>query len=381
VAERKTAWGIRSSTTDELVFISSGKATNSPSSSEAGSSVRFEQTRWKFADGDVALEWSSDWREGDISITCPDEEKEVVLLTGGHVRSYLNTTEVYPPIDTCSPPPLPTPRTRMVTFLTAGPNPSIATCGGVTGSEWDSTPLGDCLVLDVENQVWKTGVIGPLINSGNSHQAAVTMSDAVYVIGGFYASNKMEVLLAGTTQWQEGPPPPVDPWTRSGYMVLPCAVAISETSFLSMYGTSIIEFDTSSAGWKDLGTYPKLKIDRRYWPGCAKLGSKVIISGGGGNDPRSHKSTEILDLTDNTLSSGGDLIETRRHFHILNVNNKLLAIGGVGVVGWSPGNPTSSSVEEWDPSTSTWSKSSTGLEEERASFGALVVSKDLVCRP
>ena len=70
VAEGKTAWGIRSSTTDELVFISSGKATNSPSSSEAGSSVRFQQTRWKFADGGVALEWSTDWREGDISITC-----------------------------------------------------------------------------------------------------------------------------------------------------------------------------------------------------------------------------------------------------------------------------------------------------------------------
>ena len=70
VAEGKTAWGIRSSTTDELVFISSGKATNSPSSSEAGSSVRFQQKRWKFADGGVALEWSTDWREGDISVTC-----------------------------------------------------------------------------------------------------------------------------------------------------------------------------------------------------------------------------------------------------------------------------------------------------------------------
>ena len=70
VAEGKTAWGIRSSTTDELVFISSGKATNSHSSSEAGSSVRFQQTRWKFADGGVALEWSTDWREGDISVTC-----------------------------------------------------------------------------------------------------------------------------------------------------------------------------------------------------------------------------------------------------------------------------------------------------------------------
>merc|ERR1712222_28906 len=132
-------------------------------------------------------------------------------------------------------------------------------------------------------------------------------------------------------------------------MVFPCAVAISETSFLSMFETTIIEVDTSSAGWK------------------------VIISGGGGNDWRSHKSTEILDLEDKTLSSGGDMIETRRHFHILNVNNKLFAIGGIGDAGWESGNPASSSVEEWDPSTSTWSKLSTGLEDERSSFGAVVV--------
>ena len=284
---------------------------------------------------------------------------------------------MYPPVDTCSPPPLPRRQTRLVTFLTAGSNPSIATCGGVTGGD----KVNDCLVLDVENQDWKTGVIGPLINSGNIYQAVVTMSNAVYVIGGFYASDKMEMLLAGTTHWQEGPPPPVDTWTGSGDMVFPCAVAISETSFLSMFETTIIEFDTSSAGWKDLSTYPKLKTKRGYWPGCAKLGSKVIISGGGGNGWRSHKSTEILDLEDKTLSSGGDMIETRRHFHILNVNNKLFAIGGIGDAGWESGNPASSSVEEWDPSTSTWSKLSTGLEDERSSFGAVVVSKDLVCRP
>ena len=107
----------------------------------------------------------------------------------------------------------------------------------------------------------------------------------------------------------------------------------------------------------------------------------MIISGGGRNDWRSHKSTEILDLTDNTLSNGGDMIETRRWFHILNLNNKLVAIGGVGDAGWERGNPASMSVEEWDPLTSTWSKSSTGLEEERSAFGAVIVSKDLVCRP
>ena len=67
------------------------------------------------------------------------------------------------------------------------------------------------------------------------------------------------------------------------------------------------------------------------------------------------------------------------YFHILNYNNKLVAVGGVGNSGWESGNPSSNSVEEWNPSTSTWSKLKTGLEEERASFGAVVVSKKLVC--
>ena len=287
---------------------------------------------------------------------------------------------MYPTTDTCSPPTLPRPRTDGVTFLTAGPSPSIATCAGKADS--GSFLLGDCLVLDVDNQVWKTGLIGQLLTRENTHLAAVTMPVGVYLIGGANAQQKTEVLLAGTTHWQWGPQIPT--WAS---MRIPCAVVISDQSFLAIYEKNIIEFDTSvagpisNAGWKDSSTYPRLQTSRTSWPGCAKLGSKVIISGGGGNDWRSHKSTEILDLEDKTLSSGGDMEEPRRHFHILNVNNKLFAIGGIGDAGWESGNPASSSVEEWDPSTSTWSKLSTGLEEERSSFGAVVVSKDLVCRP
>ena len=63
----------------------------------------------------------------------------------------------------------------------------------------------------------------------------------------------------------------------------------------------------------------------------------------------------------------------------MNLNNKLVAIGGLGNYGESE--KPASSVEEWDPLTSTWSKSSTGLVEERASFGAVVVPKELVCGP
>ena len=292
---------------------------------------------------------------------------------------------MYPTKDTCSPPPLPRPRTDGVTFLTAGPSPSIATCAGKADSPDGGLILGDCLVLDVENQVWKAGVIGQVLTSENTHLAAVTMPVGVYLIGGTKAPQKTEVLLAGTTHWQKGPQIPT-----YASMRIPCAVVISDRSFLAIYEKNIIEFDTSAAGptsnagWKDSSTYPRLQTSRTAWPGCAKLGSKVIISGGGYRDDgrwRSHKSTEILDLTTKSLSVGGDMEEPRRHFHILNFDNKLLAIGGVDNSGFVSGNPASISVEEWDPSTSTWSKSSTGLEEERASFGALVVSEDLVCPP
>ena len=97
-------------------------------------------------------------------------------------------------------------------------------------------------------------------------------------------------------------------------------------NFLSIYDKYIIEFDTSTArptsseGWKDSGTYSKLRKKRGARPGCAKLGSKVIISGGGwqddGNAWKSHKSTEILDLTTKTLSIGIDMKEPRRNFDI-----------------------------------------------------------------
>ena len=63
VPEGQTAWFIYDSTTGTGAFIGSGRATNSPSSPEAGPSVRFGSTGWTYAD-DVG------WPEGDISVTC-----------------------------------------------------------------------------------------------------------------------------------------------------------------------------------------------------------------------------------------------------------------------------------------------------------------------
>ena len=58
-------WQITNSTTSAEYAnnIQSGRATNSPASPEAGSSLRLGQTNWSY--------WTSTaWKEADISVTC-----------------------------------------------------------------------------------------------------------------------------------------------------------------------------------------------------------------------------------------------------------------------------------------------------------------------
>ena len=59
--EWSNVWTIRQKTFADGAYIQSGRATNSPSSPEAGASVRFGETRWTYTPG---------WKEGDISVTC-----------------------------------------------------------------------------------------------------------------------------------------------------------------------------------------------------------------------------------------------------------------------------------------------------------------------
>jgi len=65
VPEEKVRWEISSSTTTTIAFITSGKATTSPSN-EAGPSVRFGQTSWDYWDGE-------EWKEDEIDVTCIEE--------------------------------------------------------------------------------------------------------------------------------------------------------------------------------------------------------------------------------------------------------------------------------------------------------------------
>ena len=300
-------------------------------------------------------------------------EATLLLLTGGwDENSRIASTEVFPATSGCSPPNLPGKRSAHTTFLTAGDRAEIATCGG-----YDGDALSSCLVLDTSTGQWEENRMGTLLQERGDH-AAVTLLRQVYLIGGGprgSSSRTTEVLPAGNTSWLQGPQLPVE-------MLSPCAVAISATGFLVFYEKEIIEFDVSTAGpvsiqgWAEEGKWPKLETSRKWWPGCVKLGNeKVVIAGGLGSS--THQTTEILDLSTRTLSTGGKMATPRRWFHIVRFNTngtfRTLALGGFD------GGESLNSVEEWQSERESWSTVETRLKEKKNSFGVVAVDKNLVC--
>ena len=119
-----------------------------------------------------------------------------------------------------------------------------------------------------------------------------------------------------------------------------------------------------------------METRRVNWPGCAKLGDKIIIAGG--YDGGALQTTEILDLTSRTISKGGNLVTPRRFFHMITIDNNgdstTLALGG-----FDDDANELKSIEKWNPETETWSKEEAQLEEKRNAFGLVAVPKSLIC--
>ena len=181
-------------------------------------------------------------------------------------------------------------------------------------------------------------------------------------------------MAAGQMQWQEGPALPFG-------MYQGCAVTITPTTFLAIYGKDIHEFDsaiagpTSIDGWSEEGRWPRLKTSRADWPGCAKHGQKVIIAGGYNGEAL--RSTEVLDLDTREITARGDMATPRYYFHLATIRTggleKVFAVGGRD----APNNEHNS-VEEWVEESSTW-KAADNLVQERIIFGAVTAPKHLVC--
>ena len=203
------------------------------------------------------------------------------------------------------------------------------------------------------------------------------MKQEISKFGGQYNNNERtsEFLPAGTMQWQEGPALPVE-------IDYPCVVVITSTSFLSIFNRNIHEFDaaisgpTSSEGWKEAGAWPTLMRSRKHVAGCAKLGQKVIIAGGTNGHGGSLTSTEVLDLVNRRITSGGDMDSPRRYFHLATLTSegqeKIFALGGYD------DSTRFNSVEEWVEESSTW-KAADNLVERRGHFGAVVLPRQLIC--
>ena len=212
-----------------------------------------------------------------------------------------------------------------------------------------------------------------------SSAASVTIENVgTYLIGGYPRSirNTSDFLAARSTKWTGGPAIPVD-------MNFPCAVSISQLSFLIIHGNNIREYQvdildpTSSSGWQSASKYPQLQTYRGRQPGCGKIGDQVVIGGGRDSSYQFLRSTEVLDLSTRTIVYAGDLNSPRAYFHMatITVNGEqiMFAFGGADE-NWT----TQNSVEQFDPKNNTWTLT-TSMEESRYQFGAVAVAREHAC--
>ena len=287
---------------------------------------------------------------------------------------------MFPNTSDCNPPSLPEGRGWGHTiFTTAEPEPRVALCGGLI----PGNPTASCLVLDKETGTWDGSRLGSLTQPRYRHTAVTLKNIGNYLIGGdccypSYNSRRTTDYLAQRSQdWVSGPQLPVE--MHNG----PCSVVISERSFLVIYGNNIREYEvdiddpTSNDNWQEATKWPQLQTARYWWPGCAKIATKIVIAGGYSSGTL--RSTEIVDLETRKIQFAGDLNTARAKFHLITFSNgaseRTFAFGG-GSYGLS----RLDSVEELDTDTLTWKTASEKLEEKRDHFGAVALPRSLVCR-
>jgi len=296
-------------------------------------------------------------------------------MTGGWGSNFLSpvsSTEIYPAISGCSLPALPSKRYAHTTFATTGPSSKVVTCGG-----WIAGSLtASCLLLDLDNQLWDWNTIGQLPQSRCSH-AVVSMEDiGTYLIGGSssHMRRTTDFLAQGSTQWVAGPAIPVD-------MTTPCAVKISDLSFLVIHNTDIREYQvditdpTSNSGWQSSTKWPRLQTSRTSRPGCSKIENYIVIAGGWGSGTL--RSTEVLNLSTRTIVYAGDMNSPRGWFHMATITRNgqqlILAFGGYS------GSSNLNSVEMFNPSNNTWTLAPTTMQGAKSSFGAVPLTRAMIC--
>ena len=194
-----------------------------------------------------------------------------------------------------------------------------------------------------------------------------------YLIGGKLSSMRgtTDFLAEGTTEWAAGPAMPVN-------MDHPCAVKISDQSFLIIDYTNIREYQvdttnpTSNSGWQTATKWPQLQRSREEQSGCSKIGNYIVVGGGW-----SVRSSEVLNLSTKSIVYAGDMNSPRAWFRMATIRSNgremLLAFGG------HSGSSRLNSVEQFVTIDNTWTMASTTLKEAKSSFGAVVLPKEMIC--
>ena len=158
----------------------------------------------------------------------------------------------------------------------------------------------------------------------------------------------------------------------------PCAVSISNLSFLIIHGNGIREYKvdltnpTSNSKWQSSTKWPQLQTSRTANLGCSKIENYIVIAGGY-NSGLILRSTEVLNLSTRTIVYGGDLNSPRIYFHMATITRNgqqlILALGGPS------GSSRLNSVEQFNPSNNTWTLAPTTMQEARSNYGAVTLKE------
>ena len=212
------------------------------------------------------------------------------------------------------------------------------------------------------------------------HAAVSVENVGTYLIGGAGVSNMRDTtdfLASGVTEWTAGPGLPVT-------MKYPCAVQITQFSFLAIHGNDIREYQvdvanpTSSSGWQEANKWPSLQTSRTEC-GCALTAdNKVVIAGGFLRNHGYLKSSEVLDLATRKITNGGDMTSPKGYFHLATITlggaTKIFAIGGD-----SGSSHVNHVAEEFHIANNSWTMAPTTLAEEKGFFGQVVIQLERVC--
>jgi len=314
-------------------------------------------------------------------------------------RSFLHeTARLWPPLRTVAGQEL---LLEMCMPLVSGPTQQprhglgarfLYVLGGST-AHGGGTYLSTVEIYDVHDKSWAPGTPSP----GTSlYAAAAELDGKIHVMGGFPATNAVQVLQMGlqvedAVAWATGAP-----MASNRYALATAVVGGTLYAFGSFNQSSVEAFDPHTGAWAKVAPMPNPRgyagaavadgkiyliggsVSNRalatvdvYDPqtstwaasvpmpsvrvshAVAALGGKIYVAGGSAShDPVSKRSSRAVDVFDpqtNAWASVAPMSTARMYFSLSAAQGKLYAAGGI-----SEGNDALATVEAYDPQQDRW---------------------------